>query len=825
MMQTLLQALRYALRTLAKSPGFTLGVVLTLALGIGANVTMFSVVDRMLLRPPPLLRDPSATHRIYLARMYRGEQLVDGGVQYARYVDLTNWATSFSRTALFTEDDLAIGVGTEAREMRVAMVSASFFGFFDAPPALGRYFTAAEDSPPNGMPVAVLAYAFWQTRYGGRSEALGSTLQIGPTIYTIIGVAPKGFVGLWQVQRPVAFIPITAYGSAMAAGMDRTWWRNYGWTWASMLVQRKPGVTLAAATADLTEVYRRSYAAQWAESPKWTTPADVARPRGIVASVLSERGPNQSSFARVATWIAGVAVIVLLIACANVANLLLARVLRRKREMAVRLALGISRVRLVSQLFTECVLLALVGGAAGLLVAEWGGAVLRGQFLTRPAQVSVLGDPRTLWFGGAAALVAALLTGLAPAILSQRADVAGDLKAGAREGTFQRSRVRVVLLLVQAALCVVLLVGAGLFVRSLRHVQQLPLGYDADPVLVVDLNMRGMRLDSAKQVALRRTLLDAAHGIPGVVHASPRVAVPFWGSYSVSLYVAGIDSVRRLGRFDFNAVGGDYFATMGTRVLLGRGISDHDVQGAPRVMVVSEAMAKALWPGREAIGQCVRVRFETAPCTYVVGVAQDIQAEQLGDDPTFYYYLSSVQWAPENGGLFLRMAEPAARSAEMVRRRLQLDMPGAAYVTVTPLREILGERTRSWQLGATMFLAFGALALALAAIGLYSVMAYNVSQRTQELGLRAALGAHPRDLVRLVVNEGLTLGAAGIVIGVVIALAGGNWLGPLLFQESPHDPLVFGFVTAVLLGVTVLASVVPSRRAARVDPMVALRYE
>jgi len=821
---TLLQDLRYALRSLAKSPGFTLGVVLTLALGIGANVAMFSVVDRMLFRPPPLLRDPSATHRVYLTWMHRGEQVLDGGVQYARYVDLTNWATAFSRTALFTEHDLAIGVGTEAREMRVAAVSASFFGFFDAPPALGRYFTAVEDSPPNGTPVAVLAYAFWQTRYGGRSEALGSTLQIGPTIYTIIGVAPKGFVGLWQVQRPVAFVPITAYGSAMAAGMDRTWWRNYGWTWASMLVQRKPTVSVAAATADLTNAYLKSYAAEEATYPG-TTPAALVRPRAVVASVLSERGPNQSSFAKVATWIAGVAVIVLLIACANVANLLLGRVLRRKREMAVRLALGISRVRLVSQLFTECVLLALVGGAAGLVVAEWGGAVLRAQFLARGSEVGVVGDGRTLWFAGAAALVAALLTGVAPAILSQRADVAGDLKAGAREGTFQRSRVRVALLLVQAALCVVLLVGAGLFVRSLRHVQQLPLGYDADPVLVVDLNMRGVRLDSAQQVALRRTLLDAAQVIPGVVHASPRVAVPFWGSYSVSLYVAGVDSVRRHGRFDFNAVGGDYFATMGTRVLRGRSISDHDVQGAPRVMVVSEAMAKALWPGREAIGQCVRVRFETAPCTYVVGIAENIKAEQLGDDPTFYYYLSWAQWAPENGGLFLRMAGPAARSTEMVRRRLQQDMPGAAYVTVTPLREILGERTRSWQLGATMFLAFGALALALAAIGLYSVMAYNVSQRTQELGVRAALGAQQRDLVRLVVNEGLTLGAAGIVIGVVIAFAGGQWLGPLLFQESPHDPLVFGFVTVVLLGVTVLASFVPSRRAARVDPMVALRYE
>src|SRR6266699_982362 len=557
----------------------------------------------------------------------------------------------------------------------------------------------------------------------------------------------------------------SACGSAVAAGMDRTWWRTYGRTWASMLVQRKPTVSVGAATADLTNAYFKSYAAEEATNPG-TTPAALTRPRGIVASVLSERGPNRSSFAKVATWIAGVAVIVLLIACANVANLLLARVLRRKREMAVRLALGISRVRLVSQLFTECVLLALVGGAAGLLVAEWGGAVLRAQFLARGSEVGVLGDGRTLWFAGAAALVAALLTGLAPAILSQRNDVAGDLKAGAREGTFQRSRVRVVLLLVQAALCVVLLVGAGLFVRSLRHVQQLPLGYDADPVLVVDLNMRGVRLDSAQQVALRRTLLDAAQAIPGVVHASPRVAVPFWGSYSVSLYVAGVDSVRRHGRFDFNAVGGDYFATMGTRVLRGRSISDHDVQGAPRVMVVSEAMAKALWPGLEAIGQCVRVRFETAPCTYVVGIAENIKAERLGDDPTFYYYLSWAQWDPANGGLFLRMAGPAARSAEMVRRRLQPVMPGASYVTVTPFADILGDEDRSWQLGATMFLVFGALALALAAIGLYSVMAYNVSQRTQELGVRAALGAQRGDLVRLVVSDGLKLGTAGIVIGV-----------------------------------------------------------
>jgi predicted permease len=540
--------------------------------------------------------------------------------------------------------------------------------------------------------------------------------------------------------------------------------------------------------------------------------------------VLSERGPNESSFAKVATWVSGVALIVLLIACANVANLLLARALRRRREIAVRLALGVSRARLLSQLFTESVLLALLGGFAGVVVADWGGAVLRAQFLAKASEVSVMSDTRTLLFGGVAALCAGLLTGLAPA-LTQHADVAGELKAGAREGTFQRSRVRIALLVLQGALSVVLLVGAGLFVRSLRHVRVIPLGYDVDPVLLVDLNLRGMQLDSARNVALRRELLETAQAIPGVEHASRQLTVPFWFTWDLDLHVAGIDSVGRLGEFYLNAVTPEYFATAGTRILRGRGIEAQDGEHAPRAMVVSQAMAKALWPGRDPIGQCVKVGADTAPCSYVVGIAENIRSQQLGDDPGLFYYLSTAQWHPEQGGLFIRTRGDAARSAETIRRALQRVMPGAAYVTVTPLREILGEQTRSWQLGATMFLAFGALALALAAIGLYSVMAYTVSQRTQEMGVRATLGAQQRDLVRLVLNEGLRVGVVGIVIGVVIALAAGQWVGPLLFQESPHDPLVFGFVAVVLLGTTVLASFVPSRRAARVDPMVALRYE
>jgi len=269
MIDALVQDIRYGMRSLAQSPGLTLGVVLTLGLGIGANVTMFSLVDRMLFRPPPFLHAPDSTHRVYLMSTYGGTEYASSGVQYPRYVDLTGWTSSFSRTAEFSEAELAIGTGTDAREMHVGVVSASFFAFFDAPPTLGRYFTADEDRPHSGAAVAVLGYGFWQTRYGGRRDALGTTLQIGPTLYTIIGVAPRGFVGLWPDQPPAAFVPITSHGSATAPSTMRSWWTTYSWMWASMIVQRKPGVSVAAADADLTQARRSSHcAARYSKRPR-----------------------------------------------------------------------------------------------------------------------------------------------------------------------------------------------------------------------------------------------------------------------------------------------------------------------------------------------------------------------------------------------------------------------------------------------------------------------------------------------------------------------------------------------------------------------------
>ena len=819
------QDLRYAARGLRAKPGFTLAVVVTLALGIGANAAIFSIVDRLLFRPPPMLVRPDLTHRIYTAGNFRGKETIRGSIQYATYVDFTNWTKSFARTAEVTLTEFAIGTGEEAREMNVGVVSASFFGFFDASPALGRYFTAAEDMPPSGTPVAVLGYGLWQTRYGGDRNVLGTKLQIGPTLFTIVGVAPKGFVGLWPSSPPVAFIPITVSAGTSGVRLNHEdWWKSYRWSFAQMIAQRKPNVSLEAATADLTTAARRNYEAQRVASPR-IPPIELTRPRGIVASILSERGPNQSSLAKVASLVAGMALIVLLIACANVANLLLARALRRRREIAVRLALGVSRGRLLSQLFTESVLLALIAGTAGLVVAQWGGSLLRSLFLPAGAETTVLGDVRTLVAVGAAVIVAGLLTGLAPVWQAGRVELTHDLKTGAREGTYHRSRTRAVLLVLQGALSVVLLVGAGLFVRSLHNVKSLRLGYDVDPVLLIDLRMRGVKLDSTQAVALRQRLLAAAQNLPGVERAALHVTIPFWSQWVTDLKIAGIDSVSRLGTFYLNAVTPDYFATLGTRILRGRGIEAQDREHAPGAMVVSEAMARVLWPGKDAIGQCVRVNADTMPCTYVVGIAENIKNNSLSEDAGYFYYLSSAQFSPQQTDLFIRTRGDASHHAEAIRRELQKLMPNPAYLTATPFGDVVGGEMRSWKLGATMFVVFGLLALTLAAVGLYSVIAYNVVQRTHEMGVRIALGAQLRDVVKLVVGQGMRHGVMGIVIGGAIAFGSARWMKPLLFDESPRDPVVYALVTIVLLAVAVTASWIPARRAARVDPNVALRSE
>lgn len=811
--------LRYAIRGLRARPGFAAAIIVTLGLGIGANAAVFSVVDRLFFRTAPMLRDASRTHRIYVS--YGDGTSTWDMIPYVRYKGISDASGSFVRTAAYGAGHSLVGALEEGRAMQVAGVSASFFTFFDAPPPLGRYFTQREDIPPAGDPVVVLSYAMWQTEYGGRDDALGTKIQIGQTMYTVIGITPRWFAGLWPDEPPVAYIPFARYGASMNyTRRGETWWTSTNLDIAGLLMTRKPSVSVEMATTDLTHQMRE----------RWTDIKSSGKPgnqlTAIVGSTIVERGPRTSEVAQVAALVGAMSLVVLLIAGANVANLLLARALRRRREIAVRLALGISRPRLVSQLITETLLLALLGGIAGLIAARWGGPALRASFLEPSVDTSVVTDARTLMFVGLAVVVAGVLTGLAPAWQAGRLDVTRFLRIGAREGMLQRSPLRATLLVIQSALSVLLLVAAGLFVRSLNEWRHLHMGYDVDRLLIVRMNMRGVRLDSARSEDLWQRITNASRTVPAVERVAFGMGIP--------LRDIGVADIKRPPEMDSlryaqlplivqDDVVPGFFETMGTRIVRGRALDSTDSFGSTRAVVVSNRFAQTFWPGQDPIGQCVM--NGRGVCAYVVGVAEDIRYMWMNDDPGLQVYTSAAQNPSRQHTLFVRIRGNAEPYGERLRTVLQREMPGASYVTVTPFSDIVGNGMKSWRLGATVFVAFGALAMLLAAIGLYSAIAYNVTQRTHEMGVRRALGAQGADVIQLVMRQGVVLGGLGVTLGGVLAFAAANHIEPMLFRVSARDPFVFAFVIIAMLAVAVAASFFPARRAASVDPNVALRSE
>lgn len=818
----LTQDLRHAVRGLRLRPGFTAAVVLTLGLGIGANATMFGIVDRLLLRPPAYLDRPQDVNLVYFASTYDGVERYQLSTSLMRFHDMRRWTRSFDELAAVYSTPSAVGSGEAAEELTVVSASADFWQLFSAPPVLGRYFGPEEDSLSENSRVAVVGYRYWQTHLGGRRDVLGQELRIGRHGYTVIGVTPAGFVGIGLEQAAV-FIPITATANGEIFGDGSLATTSYGYNWLSILARRRAGVSVDAATQDLTSAFLRSYNAMREAQPR-SRPVEVARPHALAGPVQRERGPNQSGTSKVALWLLGVAGVVLIIACANVGNLMLARTLGRRREIAVRLALGVSRGRLLRQLLSESLVLALCGGAAGILIAQFGGSVLRSSLLRELEWSSALTDGRILLLTMMLVVVATLATGLIPAWHAGRSDVAGSLKAGVREGTYQRSAMRTGMLVLQVGLSVVLLVGAGLFVRSLRHAVAAPLGFEPERVLYVEVQMREVSLDSSAARQLRERLLEAAAALPEVEHATRQATVPFNTDWSEDLFVAGIDSVNKLGDFELQGGTPDYFATMGTTVLRGRGIEASDREGSQGVMVVSQAMAAKLWPGRDPIGECVRVTEASNPCTIVVGVSEDIKTRSLSESALTYYRPMS-QLAPGDGGLFVRTRGPATAQVEVVRRALAPLMPGQAYVSVMPLDDVVGQQRRAFQLGATMFTVFGGLALLLASIGLYGVVSYGVAQRRHELGVRVAIGAQVRDIVGMVLGEGMRVAVGAIAMGLVVSWVAGRWVAPLLFETSPHDSAIFTGVAVALLVVALVASLIPARRAAQADPSMALRSD
>ncbi|HTT67553.1 MAG TPA: ADOP family duplicated permease [Gemmatimonadales bacterium] len=840
-MDTLIQDIRYAVRGLLRSPGFTAAVVLTLALGIGANTTMFGVLDTLLLKPPAGVRDASRVARVYF-RLGGTTITIGGGASSAMAstsfpaYEALRGVRGFAGVAAFGDGGVSIGTGAEARPARIRAVTASYVPLLGGTTVLGRFFDSTEDRLGAG-PVAVVSHAYWMRQMGGDPAVLHRTLAIGPFAYAIIGVATPGFAGA-ELEEPDVWLPIHQAAPILAGAQALSSWN---WFWVQTIVRLAPGVTSGVAASEATLVEQRAMPAS--SAPPGAGPR--ARRAGIEQVVLgpiqAARGPGMTDDARVALWVGAVALAVLLVACANVGNLLLARALRRRTELAVRAGLGAGRAALVRQVLVESLVLALLGGAAALLVALWGGAAVRAYLLRSPVPASSILDPRVLAFTTLAALATGLLAGVAPAWQAGRTDLSGALRSGGRDVSPTRGRLRSALLATQVALTLVLLVGAGLFVRSLRHAQTLDYGFDVDHLLLANARQRGGNVSISRQLAASPEgpvdpqsarllrMREKIRANPLVTGADALVGMPYQSVIMLSIRVSGRDTLPRLaggGPFML-AVTPTYFATVGTRILRGRGFTDGDVKGSLPVAVVDESFAKLAWPDRDAIGQCIFLGDTT--CIQVVGVAADVRGRSVTQAQSLNYYLAFQQQLqpPEMSldGLVIRTRGPAAAAAGLVQHALQVSEPDLPYVQVQTLADRIAPQWRSWQLGATMLSLFGLLALVIASLGLYGVTAYGVAQRTQEIGVRIALGAGRRDVVGLAVTQAVRATAVGAAIGMLLAFALGRAVAALLFGVKPLDPLSILGGVAVLLTVAAVAAYLPARRAAGIDPMQALRTE
>jgi predicted permease len=816
-MGALLQDLRFATRSLARSPGLTIAAVLTLGLGIGANSAMFGVADRLFFRPPAHVVDPDRVVRVNVTKTLPPiGTFTNSLADFPRYSELKDHARTLSAVAGYAGTSYSMGRGQDARRVLGEEVSASFFTLLGVRPERGRFFTDDEDRK-GGARVVVLSHEFWHTQYADDPGVLGKTLQLGANQYTVIGVAPKGFSGVDLEQRDV-WVPLSV------AGPESHWpmvLECDGCYWMKTIARLAPDATPTQAASEATAVYRSHVGRDVSKADSSATVS--------MGSVHQALGPNVDGAAKLSIWLVAVCGAVLLIACANVANLLLARALQRRREIAVRVALGAGRGRLIRQLYAESALLAVLGLGAALLVTLWAGPLLRAALLPGAAP----GNPlalRVFLFSAAVALGTALLAGLAPALHAGVPDLSAALKSGVREGGVARSATRTGLLVGQVALTFMLLTGAGLFITSLHRVLGLRLGFDPDHLIVTSVNLDALGYKRAEINATYERLRERVERVPGVVGASLSIGTPFQSSWAMSVTVPGRDSIPQVktGGPYVSAVTPDYFRTIGSAMRRGRAFTDGDVAGASPVVIVNESMARLIWPGDDPVGKTMKLGSDPAPFT-VVGVVEDARRESVIDELVIQLFVPLAQsdslLSDGVSSLIIRTAGPAASLAGTVRREIQASSPDLPYPNIDPMPEMFADQLRPWRLGSSLFTLFGALGVLLAAIGLYGVLGYGVSQRTQEFGIRIALGAGRRSVLALVLRQGVQLTLAAVALGVVGALAAGRAIASLLYGVSPHNPLVLLVVATTLTCVALLASYLPARRATRVDPMVALRYE
>jgi len=817
----IVRTMGFAIRSLRRAPGFTAAVVVILALGIGANAVMFGVVDRLLLSPPQHVTDADEVVLIKVRRtLSNGDVVTGASITYPDLEDLTSVA-GFSNVAGYTNARRwTIGRGASAQRVRVVGASASIFPLLGVRPALGRFFDRTDDQP-DAEPTAVLAHEFWEREYGLDPAVIGRTLEIGEGRYTVVGVAPAGFTGA-ELAPVDIWLPMVHESIESGDG----WLNNRNWYFLHSVARLAPGVSAEGATAQATGAHRAGRAEMAAED-RYDADAEI-----VLAPIIAAQGPNPSSEAQVARWLGGVSLLVLLIACLNVANLLLARSIRMRREVAVRLALGVSRSRLISEVMTESLVLAGLGAGAAILVARFLGGAIHQSLLPNVAFTDASVGGRMLVFTLAATGVAGVLTGVFPALQASRTSLIDALRAGGGNVAGGRSRARVGLLVGQAALSVVLLVGAGLFVRSLDNAQAVDLGFDADRVAMIALQWNET-LPGSERLAIYEQVLEKVRRLPGVRDAGLTYTVPFSSSISIGTpRIPGLDSIPRhhAGGPYANKVGSGYFGAMGLTIVQGRAIeATDDSDGAPPVAVVSAGMARAIWPDGSALGACMLVGDEDGtPCTEVVGIVEDHRREQLvEDDPHYLYYLNQGHPAfvgPPQALMAGTFDDPES-ILPLLREEARSTSSLIRFVSGVSMQFFVEPEMRSWRMGASMFTVFGLLALVVAGWGLYSVLAFDVALRYHELGVRAALGADRSRLVKLVLRQAVTLVTVGIAIGLAGAAGAARFVEPMLFGVSGRDPATYAIVAVTLLLVGALAGVLPALRATRVDPREALRAD
>jgi putative ABC transport system permease protein len=817
-LETFWQDLRYGLRQLRRSPGFTLVAVITLALGIGANTAMFSVVNAVLLRPLPY-KDPAGLFEILSSHKLEG-RWTSYGLSLADFVDLEQQTSTLMHLAAFTFDDANLTGRGGPERLSARKVTPSLFELLGVTTILGRTFLPGENAPGRDQ-VVILSHALWQRRFGGDAAVLGKTIDLNDRAYTVVGVLPPGLrFPDWSSESTDVWIPFAIVPSEL----------NRRFPGATYVYARlKDGATAQQARAQLNAV-ASGLAQKYPDTDK-----------GLKLA-LGPLRPEVAGGVRRSLLILFVAVgFVLLIGCANLANLLLARNAGRQREIAVRQALGAGRARITRQFLTESLLLAVVGGGMGLLLAHWGIGLVRGlgpSDIPRLDQANI--DRSVLWFTSAVALLAGILFGLAPALQFSKPDLNSSLKEGMLTlsggvGLLRARRTRSLLVIAEVALTLLLVVGSGLMIRSLWRLMTVDTGFDPRNVLTMTIPFgREKYRQPIIQTSFFQQILDRVRALPGVKSAALTNLPPLGGGvYGISFAIKGPSSGHEpeAPYVEYNIVSPEYFRMFGMRLLRGRDFTDRDVKDAPGVVIISEAFARRYWPDQNPLGKTVTLgRGDNAQTCEVIGVVSDVRDNELKVAPQPKVYVPYLQVpVPEHllcMSLLVRTASKPLKLANAIRSQIWAVDSDQPLVDVMPLEQLItSENVAGPRFRTFLLAAFAGLALVLALVGIYGVVSYTVAQRTHEIGIRVALGADQKSVLKLVIGQGLLLVGGGLGCGLVAALGLTRLLSSLLYEVSPTDPVTLVAVSLMLGCAALLACYIPARRATKVDPIVALRYE